>query len=70
MTTITQGVSALIDIRAELQKAKNSEPPDVEYYKIKRQTLLELLGETMTVWNAFNDAEQLIRSMLSKVVNE
>lgn len=66
MTTITQGVSALIDIRAELQRCKNSEPPDIEYYKLERQTLLELLGETMTIWNAFNDAEQLIRSMISQ----
>ena len=66
MTTITQGVSALIDIRAELQKCKNSEPPDVEYYKLDRETLLRLLSETMTIWNAFNDAEQLIRSMISQ----
>lgn len=66
MTTITQGVSALIDIRAELQKCKNSEPPDVEYYKLDRETLLRLLSETMTIWNALNDAEQLIRSMISQ----
>ena len=66
MTTITQGVSALIDIRAELQRLKNNEPPDVEYYKLNRQTLLELLSETMTTWNAFQDAENLIRSMIQR----
>ena len=67
MITITHGVSALINIRAELQRCKDSEPPDVEYYKLERQKLLELLCETMTVWNAFEDAEELIRSMISKM---
>ena len=67
MTTITQGVSALIDIRAELQKYKDSEPPDTDYYKLERQTLLNLLSYTLTVWNAFEDAEKLIRSMITKI---
>ena len=67
MTTITQGVSSLIAIRAELQRCKNSEPPDVEYYKLSRETLLEMLSETMNVWSAFQDAENLIRSIISRI---
>ena len=57
----------MIAIRAELQTIKNNEPPDVEYYKLNREILLDMLVETMNIWNAFEDAENLIRSMIIKI---
>ena len=50
--------ACITNIRYNLQTIKDSKPPEVEYYQVERNMLLEWLGMTMTMWNNLEELEK------------
>lgn len=50
--------ACITNIRYNLQTIKDSKPPEVEYYQVERNMLLEWLGLTMTAWKNLEELEK------------
>lgn len=61
------GCEAIWAIRTALQKYKREVPPNVDFYHVKREDLLEWLNLTMIIWSAFDDNESMIDTLIKKV---
>lgn len=42
--------ASIFNIRKILQDYKNSEPPEVQFYKVSTKDLLNMLDNTMNAW--------------------
>lgn len=61
------GCEAVWTIRAALQEYKRCVPPNVDFYHVKREDLLEWLSLTMIIWESFAENETLIDDLIRKV---
>lgn len=58
------GCGAIWTIRNALQEYKGGVPPNVDFYHVKREDLLEWLSLTMIIWDAFEENESLIDTLI------
>lgn len=61
--------ASIFNIRKTLQDYKNSEPPEVQYYKVSTHDLLNMLDNTMNAWWKLEDIETEIRSLISALID-
>ena len=50
--------ACITNIRYNMQTIKDSNPPETEFYRVKRDMFLEWLGMTMTRWNKLEELEK------------
>ena len=66
--TLGCGVS-IVNIRRTLQKYKDSEPPNTQFYKVSTRDLLDMLDATMNAWCKLEEIENEIRSLISGLLD-
>lgn len=60
--------ACITNLRHDMQILKDNNPPDVEYYQVKRQMFLEWLGMTMVMWNSLEEVEGTSDKIISALL--
>ena len=57
--------ACITNLRHDMQVLKDNNPPDVEYYQVKRQMFLDWLSATMIMWNRLEELEGTSDKMIA-----
>ena len=61
--------AAIFNIRKTLQDYKNADQPGVSEYRVSAHDLLEMLESTMIAWEALQNTESEIRSLINGLLD-
>ena len=60
--------ACITNLRHDMQILKDNNPPDVEFYQVKRQMFLDWLSATMIMWNRLEELEGSSDKMIAALL--
>jgi len=60
--------ACITNLRYDMQILKDNNPPDVEFYQVKRQMFLDWLSATMIMWNRLEELEGSSDKMIAALL--
>ena len=57
--------ACITNMRHDMQNLKQNNPPDVEFYQVKRDDLLGWLSATLIMWNNLEEIEKTMDKMVN-----
>lgn len=60
--------ACITNLRHDMQILKDNNPPDVEFYQVKRQMFLDWLSATMIMWNRLEEVEGSSDKMIAALL--
>ena len=57
--------ACITNMRHDMQNLKDNNPPDTEFYQVKRDDLLQWLSATLIMWNNLEENEKVVDKMVN-----
>lgn len=57
--------ACITNMRHDMQNLKQNNPPDIEFYQVKRDMLLNWLSATLIMWNNLEEVEKCSDRMIN-----